>query len=658
MVSLLAGLSFILVLAIRASGQIQPIELMAYDFMLAKQAIKQPVEQRISMIWINDADQRRYGWPLSDALLADTLETLEKYQPRAIGVDLYRDIPVPQEKGAGYERFQQVIKDNKNIVLITKFTDDKEAYVLPPPFLKDDHEQVGFNDITYDPGYLVRRGLLFMTSEDNWYEYFGLHLVRRYMAYEGVYLQNKEGETSNIALGTVDETGHFGKIMARFPEVLSKDFGGYVTNDEGGMQFMMSYPGAPGELKGINLSALLNGNFDADLIHDKIIIIGTRAEATPDFLATPIGRWLEGEQRMAGAAVHGYAVSQLLHWAEGKSHWLQSWNETEERLWIVLWCLLAGLLCFYTHSFSHLFISALVGISLIISIVYLSFIQGLWLPMAAPIFAWVLSIILITGYFSYLNRSERTVLMNIFSKHVSKDVAEAIWRSRDEYLSEGRLLSHRLTATVLFTDLQNFTSVSEGMEPQALMDWLNEYMGEMVKIVEAHGGQVNKFIGDAVMAIFGVPVPSTSDEAIARDARNAVECALAMRKKIEQLREHWQHAHLPQIRMRVGIFTGPLVAGTLGGIERQEYTVLGDTVNTASRLESFDKSLDADNPCRILVGNPTLNCLDNDFDSESVGTVHLKGKEDLVAIHLIYGYRDTGPEFLPLDSFPDEAEEN
>ncbi|WP_177428165.1 CHASE2 domain-containing protein, partial [Candidatus Venteria ishoeyi] len=120
MVSLLAGLSFILVLAIRASGQIQPIELMAYDFMLAKQAIKQPVEQRISMIWINDADQRRYGWPLSDALLADTLETLEKYQPRAIGVDLYRDIPVPQEKGAGYERFQQVIKDNKNIVLITK----------------------------------------------------------------------------------------------------------------------------------------------------------------------------------------------------------------------------------------------------------------------------------------------------------------------------------------------------------------------------------------------------------------------------------------------------------------------------------------------------------------------------------------------------------
>jgi adenylate cyclase len=174
------------------------------------------------------------------------------------------------------------------------------------------------------------------------------------------------------------------------------------------------------------------------------------------------------------------------------------------------------------------------------------------------------------------------------------------------------------------------------MDPQALMDWLNQYMETMVDVVEKqHNGQVNKFIGDAVMAVFGVPIPSVNFEEISRDATNAVSCALSMRREIERLREMWAIKGLPLIRMRVGIFTGPVLVGSLGGVERQEYAVIGDTVNTASRLESFDKNVEADTPCRILIGESTLHYLSNEFQTDCVGEVYLKGKQEKVTIYRV-----------------------
>ena len=210
-----------------------------------------------------------------------------------------------------------------------------------------------------------------------------------------------------------------------------------------------------------------------------------------------------------------------------------------------------------------------------------------------------------------------------------------MWQEREQYLNAGRLRSQRLVATVLFTDLQNFTTLSEDMEAQALMDWLNQYMSTMVDLVEQHHGHVNKFIGDAIMAVFGVPIPSTTPEAIAQDAVNAVDCALAMRAAMERLQTQWEAQGLPTIRMRVGIFTGALIAGSLGGIKRQEYTVIGDTVNTASRLESFDKSVDTNSLCRVLIGDATLHYLGNQFVTDCVGEVALKGKHSHIIIHRV-----------------------
>ena len=167
------------------------------------------------------------------------------------------------------------------------------------------------------------------------------------------------------------------------------------------------------------------------------------------------------------------------------------------------------------------------------------------------------------------------------------------------------------------------------------MTWLNDYMDEMSSIIIAEGGMINKYIGDAIMAIFGVPVKKTDEEGIRADALSAVESALRMREKLQELNQHWQAQGLPTIGMRIGIHTGVLVAGTLGGQQRMEYTVIGDTVNVASRLESFDKAIvsEADPHCRILIGEPTWGLVNADYVTRPIGDCQLKGKHQILKIY-------------------------
>ena len=203
----------------------------------------------------------------------------------------------------------------------------------------------------------------------------------------------------------------------------------------------------------------------------------------------------------------------------------------------------------------------------------------------------------------------------------------------------GRPRPRKVTATVLFTDLKGFTTVSEGLDPQILMDWLNEYMEAMAHIVIEHGGVINKYIGDAIMAVFGVPVPRTNDSEIDRDAVNAVNCALSMSEELNILNKKWRERDLPVTKMRIGIYTGQLVAGSLGSAQRMEYTVIGDTVNIASRLESFDKDFEGapGSTCRILAGDETLRRLGGGYRTEKVGSVALKGKDEKVLIYMVTG---------------------
>jgi adenylate cyclase len=183
------------------------------------------------------------------------------------------------------------------------------------------------------------------------------------------------------------------------------------------------------------------------------------------------------------------------------------------------------------------------------------------------------------------------------------------------------------------------------MDPRELMDWINEYMDVMTQVIEAHGGFPDDYAGDGIKANFGVPIRRKESSQVERDARTAVRCALAMGRALEELDADWEQRGLPVAWMRIGLCTGESVVGSLGSQARMKYTTVGDTVNTAARLESFRKEdfeaeARAGGPVfRILVSSSTLIHLGDEFETEYLGEHSLRGRDAPVAIHRIRGAR-------------------
>ncbi len=216
---------------------------------------------------------------------------------------------------------------------------------------------------------------------------------------------------------------------------------------------------------------------------------------------------------------------------------------------------------------------------------------GALVPLLSPTLALAGGFAGMTAHRSLRERADRRTLMALFANHVSEPVADEIWRERATFMAGGRPKPQQLTAAVLFSDIKGFTTICEALPPDALIRWLDTYLDMMVDIVSAHDGVVLRFIGDAVLAVFGAPVARTSQAEIDADAARAVDCALAMGRALEALNRRWEAEDLPPIMIRIGIHTGPLVAGSLGGARHREYSLLGDTANTAARLEAYAKEV-------------------------------------------------------------------
>jgi len=267
---------------------------------------------------------------------------------------------------------------------------------------------------------------------------------------------------------------------------------------------------------------------------------------------------------------------------------------------------------------------------------------GALVPLLAPSLALGGGIGGMTAHRSLRERTDRRTLMRLFANHVSEPVADEIWRERATFMAGGQPRPQLLTATVLFSDIRGFTTICEALPPDALIHWLDTYLNKMVDIASAHDGVVLRFIGDAVLAVFGAPVARTSQAEIDADASRAVDCALAMSRALEALNQRWKAESLPSIVIRIGIHTGPLVAGSLGGIRHREYSLLGDTANTAARLEAYAKEVAGKTTpwSQIIVGEPTWNAVRTRLDGTPVGELMLRGKRNPVRVWLV---RDGDP---------------
>lgn len=592
-------------------GLLQGMELMSYDEMLLLRK-DSAVDDRIVMLAETESDIRRYGHPLSDQVLADAITALEKAEARVIGVDKYRDFTV----GTGNSALTQILKEKDNVIWVFFGGNNQHEFIPAPNIIMPDQGRVGFSDVIEDPDGVSRRGLLFMDYQGKSYYAFPLLVAIHYL--DAINIRGEGDEQGFLTLGGVS-----------FPRLDSR-FGGYNGVDNGGYQIMLDYPGLPYSFPTYTLSDLLDGKIPKLALQDKIVLVGGMAPSLHDY------RLLPGEIRRFGVEHHAYVISQILNTALLSQPPLSAWSEIQEYAWLLFWCLL-GVLTGYKKSNIPTFV-LLLGIELVTLLIltWFSLQRGYWIPLISPLLGWTFSLAGSVLYFYNRESSERQQLMRLFESHVSPEVATRLWDTREQFFSEGGVKPDMLTATVLFVDIVNFTTIAEAMEPIALMAWLNQYMDSLSRVVIEHGGMVNKYIGDAIMAVFGVPVKSETEEAIALDAKRAVQCALAFDELLVKLNFNWVQQGLPTVSMRVGIHTGPLVAGSCGGALRTEYTVVGDTVNTASRLEGFDKSFKsgtAENICRILIGDTTFHYVGNLYPTEIVGACELKGKQKPINIY-------------------------
>jgi adenylate cyclase len=596
-------------------GGLEALELKIYDAMIRLRP-DPGVDPKLLIVTITEEDLRTENRTTpSDQTLAQALEKLEKYSPKAIGLDLYRDIPQEPGTKALHQQLQ-----NSNVVVITKLGNSQEDTIPPPPGVSSD--QISFNDLLIDPDGVIRRNLLFGGK----YSSFSLTLAFKYLESQKIKPEASPINPDDMKLGQAIFTG------------LEPNSGGYQNNDAQGYQILLNYR-AHAIAQRATLSQVLKDDVKPEWIKDKIVLIGTTAVSSKDLFYTPYSAGAKTDHQMSGVEIHGQMVSQVLNAALNQRSLFWFLPEWSEWIWIAGWAVIGGCLTWWIRHPVGMG-AANAGMLVVLGGAGFGFLlQSGWIPVVAPAIAFALSSATMVTYRAQQSQRQHQMVMTLLGQNTSKEIANALWENRDRLIESGKLPGQKLIATMLFTDIQGFSTISEQMPPEELLSWLNEYLEVMTEEVQNFQGIINKFTGDGLLAVFGVPVPRVDAKEIADDAQRAVACALAMGDRLAQLNPTWEQRGLTPVQMRVGIFTGEVVAGSLGGKNRLEYGVIGDSVNIASRLESCAKERQVDG-CRILIAEETLTHLQGQFQVESWGAMALRGKQQTVEVYRVIGYGD------------------
>jgi adenylate cyclase len=242
------------------------------------------------------------------------------------------------------------------------------------------------------------------------------------------------------------------------------------------------------------------------------------------------------------------------------------------------------------------------------------------------------------GFEFALERLEKLRTRRTLERYVSKNLVKEILDNPDSFYSS--LRGVRLPATILFSDIVGFTGMTESADPEKLVSQLNEYLSRMTVAVFENSGTLDKFIGDAVMAVWG----NVSSRGVAEDARACARAALAMRRELRALNQKWEAQGISPFHIGIGINHGDVLVGNIGSQEKADPTVIGDAVNLASRLEALTRTYLID----IIVGARAAELIRDEFDLRSVALVQVKGKTQPVEIFTLIGARKDGrdEEFL------------
>ncbi len=561
---------------------------------------------QIVLVLIDDPSLQKLGlkygwqWPWPRSAHAASIAYLKKAGAKAIAFDIL--FPEVSPDILEDDLFAAYIQSAGNIWLVTKPAKDGSSTDLIPTLKSAAEKNIALVSIEKDPDGVIRR----YPAKNLWDESkqkplaLGLAqlLKKSWNGEEGQILLRWYGQSSELSKNQVVSASLIVALTRENLDVMVKQkkskFKGFDEVDPKHVsELIQDFPVLPG----------------MEFFSDKIIFIGCSGAGTFDAVATPISSY------ETGVMTHATALANLI-----RGDYLRL-----TPLWIRLgFILFASFLVTLTCTISRFIYRQIIFTILVLAgIAICSFVlfnQNFWLPPLFAVLGGIASFTAIMTYNYFVEGKQRRQLKQLFSDFVSPDVLAEIQNDPKGINLHG----DRRMGTVLFCDLAGFTTFTESSPPEQLMDAINSYLAEASKILLAHGAYVDKFIGDAVMAVFSVPKPQ------ANHAVEACLAALELQKMMVTLNQSLhQKYQLHQLDLRTGINTGEMIAGPMGYARKLNYSVLGDTVNLASRLEGANKAYDT----RIMIGPETYELVKEDVETRILDYLRVKGKHQPVRVY-------------------------
>lgn len=610
---LVAVTGFLVTLALDALGLVERLELIAIDVRYASGIGRKAPSDEIVVAWI-DQDSLEYvardggpSFPWPRSMYVEVLAYLRSCGARAVGFDLLFDQSISPEDDRAFGMTLAERRDSALVVKLVSFRDGgaseeetarylaralpdlvlprdvptENGVVLPLPEIEQGASQLGFANIAADADKVHRR----------------YDLVR--------------GFAPGIAAPrSVQPSFALGTLLAARPDFAVDG----ALRD--GARKLLNFRGpeftfAP--VKVVNILESINDvadgkppRYPAERFADKIVLVGIHADGLEDIHPTPLSRGFPGVE------LHATAIDNLLH-----GDWLR---EVEGAPWFALGAAaLATGVVFALPGVAVPLVVLLVLLGLGIAAALVAWSALLVVPVAAPLLAGGGSASLAFAWRVAIEGRQKRQMKRAFQSYLAPEVLAEVLRSPEQVALGGASRE----VTLFFTDLAGFTGLAEGIGPQELVAFLNDYFTRMCEPVLAERGVIDKFIGDAIMAIFGAPLPSDDHPS------RAVRAALAARQVSETIAGELRAAGRPIIETRIGVHTGLAVVGNMGSKSRFDYTAIGDTVNLASRLEGANKAFGTS----ILVSEDCWSRTGGTILGREVGRVGVKGRAAPITVH-------------------------
>ena len=572
-------------------SSITPLErgdLAARDFYMRVRG-EQPVDERIVIVAIDDFSFNWTGlsWPWSRAYFAELVNALNEAGAEVIGLDVFLFEEAPDEGGdAALAAAFEVTPIAVNV--IQRYIDQQGVVSLrvPRPVYENSFDGLGITSILLDDD-AIARGLMAQTS----------YLDQPYY--------NWALETARLYLGA--------------PEITSTSPTSLLLNDSQiplrGNQLLVNYRGPAGTYPTYSAAQVVLGDYPAENFKDKIVLIGATSITLQDIYPTPFS----SRVRTPGVEIVATAVDSLIN-----QNYLRVAPAWVNLLLILLAAILSRNIVRLPRPSQVVSVMAL-SMLLYIGASYLVFLNaGLYLPFTAPELMLFLGVIMPTLEQAVTQEIEKRRVRNLFMRFISPEMVSQMLESQDM-----SALNKRSELTILFSDIRNFTGMSEKLTPDGVVALLNPYLDVMTTVIHKHGGTVDKYEGDAIVAFFGAPMH------YADHAKRAARAALEMRLELVKLKEGWREAGmLPEtFDIGIGLNTGDVFVGLLGSEQRVNYTIIGDNANLAARLQDLTKEYGH----HTLISESTHNAIKDEFETEFIEAVQVKGKRQAVKVYKLVG---------------------